>query len=93
AVRNHSFRDYHMPRMADLPRTEVFFADTYDRLGPMGAKSMSESPFNPVPAAMANALADATGHRFRRTPFTRDRIWRQLSQGQGSALDPFKAEP
>ncbi len=79
AVSNPSFRSYHVPRLADLPRTEVFFADTHDRLGPMGAKSMSESPFNPVPAALANALADATGHRFRQTPFTRDRIWRALN--------------
>ena len=79
AVANPSFRSYHMPRMADLPRTEVFFAETHDRLGPMGAKPMSESPFNPVPAALANALANATGHRFRETPFTRDRIWRALN--------------
>ncbi|NPD66011.1 molybdopterin-dependent oxidoreductase [Lichenicola cladoniae] len=83
AVTNPAFRSYHMPRLADLPRTTVFFADTHDRLGPLGAKSMSESPFNPVPAALANALANATGHRFRRTPFTRDRIWRALNPPAG----------
>jgi putative selenate reductase molybdopterin-binding subunit len=82
-VSNASFRNYHMPRLADLPRTEVFFADTHDRLGPLGAKPMSESPFNPVPAALANALADATGVRFRETPFTADRIWRALAAADG----------
>ena len=36
---------------------------------------MSESPFNPVAPAMANALRDATGVRFTDLPFTRDRVW------------------
>ena len=61
---NPGFRDYHLPSFADVPRTEVYFADTSDTLGPMGAKSMSESPYNPVAAALGNALADATGIRF-----------------------------
>ena len=53
------------------------FADTYDGLGPLGAKSMSESPFNPVAPALANAIADATGVRPTVTPFKPDRIWRE----------------
>jgi CO/xanthine dehydrogenase Mo-binding subunit/aerobic-type carbon monoxide dehydrogenase small subunit (CoxS/CutS family) len=81
AVANPAFRSYHVPRLGDLPRTEVFFADTYDRLGPLGAKPMSESPFNPVPAAIANAIFDAAGYRFRQTPFRRDTIWRALNSG------------
>jgi CO/xanthine dehydrogenase Mo-binding subunit len=48
-------------RTADLPMTEVYFADTYDELGPLGAKSMSESPYNPVAPALANAIARACG--------------------------------
>ncbi|MNJ05136.1 putative hypoxanthine oxidase [compost metagenome] len=43
-------------------------------LGPLGAKSMSESPFNPVAPALAAAIRDATGIRLTTTPFTRDRI-------------------
>ena len=63
-VINPTFRNYHMPPFADVPRTEVMFADTFDTVGPLGAKSMSESPYNPVAAAIGNALADATGIRF-----------------------------
>ena len=74
-IANPSFRNYHVPRFADIPRTEVLFADTIDRLGPFGAKSMSESPFNPVGAALANAIADATGHRLRATPFRPDTLF------------------
>src|SRR5205085_5757657 len=32
-VINPTFRDYHLPSFADVPRTEVFFADTSDTLG------------------------------------------------------------
>ncbi|GLZ48557.1 oxidoreductase [Actinomycetospora sp. NBRC 106375] len=68
-------RDYHLPQYADVPRTEVFFADTSDPHGPFGAKSMSESPYNPVAPALANAIRDATGVRPYRLPMTRDRLW------------------
>src|SRR6202048_3749371 len=82
-VVNPTFRDYHLPSFADIPRTEVFFADTTDTLGPMGAKSMSESPYNPVAAALGNALADATGIRFTAVPFKPDRLWPLLQRKFG----------
>jgi CO/xanthine dehydrogenase Mo-binding subunit len=75
SITNTAFRSYHIPAMADLPVTDVMFADTYDALGPSGAKSMSESPFNPVAPALANAIADATGVRLHSTPFLPDRIF------------------
>jgi putative selenate reductase molybdopterin-binding subunit len=82
-VVNPRFRDYHLPSFANIPRTEVFFADTVDSLGPMGAKSMSESPYNPVAAALGNALADATGIRFTTVPFRPDRLWPLLQEKFG----------
>jgi putative selenate reductase molybdopterin-binding subunit len=82
-VVNPKFRDYHLPQFADVPRTEVYFADTSDTIGPMGAKSMSESPYNPVTAALGNALADATGIRFTSTPFKPDRLWPLLKEKFG----------
>ncbi len=82
-VVNPKFRDYHLPQFADVPRTEVFFADTSDAIGPMGAKSMSESPYNPVAAALGNAIADATGIRFTATPFKPDRLFPALHEKFG----------
>jgi CO/xanthine dehydrogenase Mo-binding subunit len=79
-VVNPTLRQYHLPAFADVPRTEVHFVDTDDPLGPFGAKSMSESPFNPVAPAMANALRDATGVRLTDLPFTRDRVWQALQR-------------
>jgi putative selenate reductase molybdopterin-binding subunit len=82
-VVNPKFRDYHLPSFADIPRTEVYFADTRDALGPMGAKSMSESPYNPVAAALGNALANATGIRFTTVPFKPDRLFPLLHEKFG----------
>ncbi|MCV7227201.1 molybdopterin-dependent oxidoreductase [Mycolicibacterium komossense] len=79
AVTTDVLRNYHIPQLADLPVTEVYFADTYDDLGPMGAKSMSESPYNPVAPALANAVKNAVGVRLRRLPMTPARVWRSLT--------------
>ncbi len=85
---NPSFRNNRIPSLADMPATEVYFADTYDTLGPMGMKPMSESPVNPVAPALANALADATGIRFTSLPFTAPRIFGKLL-----AIPPAPTEP
>jgi CO/xanthine dehydrogenase Mo-binding subunit len=81
AVTTRELRNYHIPQLADVPVTEVYFADTHDELGPLGAKSMSESPYNPVAPALANAIARACGARLRRLPMTPARVWRTLQDG------------
>ncbi|MBF4562462.1 molybdopterin-dependent oxidoreductase [Microbacterium sp. VKM Ac-2870] len=73
------FRVYRVPQFGDVPDTEVYFADTADDLGPFGAKSMSESPYNPVAPAIGNAIARAVGARPFVQPFRRDRVWRLTS--------------
>ncbi|MGJ4995271.1 molybdopterin-dependent oxidoreductase [Bradyrhizobium sp. HKCCYLS3077] len=83
-VVNPRFRDYHLPSYADVPRTEVLFAATLDSIGPLGAKSMSESPYNPVAAALGNAIRAATGIRFTAVPFKPDRLFPQLQEKFGN---------
>ncbi|MBT2501220.1 molybdopterin cofactor-binding domain-containing protein [Curtobacterium sp. ISL-83] len=80
-VLTDAFRSYRVPKISDVPRTEVLFADTHDPLGPLGAKSMSEAPYNPVAPAIANAVRDAIGVRPYRLPMTRDRIWALADAG------------
>jgi xanthine dehydrogenase molybdenum-binding subunit len=63
--------DYKMLGIADLPepeRFETFFASTYEPTGPMGAKGIGEAALNPVPAAVAAAIHNATGLWFRKLP-------------------------
>ncbi|CAN5218473.1 molybdopterin-dependent oxidoreductase [soil metagenome] len=78
-VTTRAFRNYHLPQFADVPITEVYFANSFDEFGPLGAKSMSEAPYNPVAPALANAIRDATGARPHELPMSRDRLWRMLS--------------
>ena len=82
---NPAFRNYRIPAYADIPRTEIFFADTHDSIGPLGAKGMGECPINPVAPALANALADATGIRFRDLPFRPDLIYKPIYEKFGAA--------
>jgi putative selenate reductase molybdopterin-binding subunit len=80
AVINATFRNYRIPAFADIPRSEIYFADTCDRYGPLGAKPIGEAPIIPIAAALGNALADATGVRFNSLPFSADRIFAQLAE-------------
>ncbi|MFE2326761.1 molybdopterin-dependent oxidoreductase [Streptomyces sp. NPDC059385] len=81
-VTTAAFRRYRLPQYADVPRTEVHFTETSDSIGPLGAKSMSESPFNPVGPAFANALRDATGVRFTEMPVLRDVVWQRMEDAK-----------
>jgi putative selenate reductase molybdopterin-binding subunit len=88
-VLTKAFRNYHVPQMADVPETEVYFAATHDELGPLGAKSMSEAPYNPVAPALANAIRDALGVRPQELPMSRDRLWRLVTaHEQSRAVSP-----
>jgi CO/xanthine dehydrogenase Mo-binding subunit len=46
--------------------------------GPLGAKGMGEAPVIPSAAAVANAIAAATGLRLRDLPMSRTRVWQAL---------------
>ncbi|GAB19865.1 putative xanthine dehydrogenase [Gordonia effusa NBRC 100432] len=78
-VQTDTLRNYHIPQVADLPETQVCFAQTHDELGPFGAKSMSESPYNPVAPALANAIADAVSARMYQLPMTPARVWAETA--------------
>ncbi len=77
-VVNPALRNYRIPAFADVPRTELFFADTYDTIGPLGAKAQGECAINPIAPALANAIRDATGVRFAHLPLTPDHIFEEL---------------
>jgi len=79
AMVNPALRNYRIPAFADVPPSEVFFADTHDRIGPLGAKAQGECAINPIAPAIANAVANATGVRFAHLPLTPDRIFSELS--------------
>ncbi|MCX7365208.1 MAG: molybdopterin-dependent oxidoreductase [Alphaproteobacteria bacterium] len=75
---NPQLRNCRIPAFADVPHTDVFFAQTVDTIGPLGAKSQGECAINPVAPAVSNAIANATGVRFAHLPFTPDRLFSRL---------------
>ncbi|MEW2583705.1 molybdopterin-dependent oxidoreductase [Streptomyces virginiae] len=82
AMVNPNLRNYRIPTYADVPRTELLLVDSSDSVGPMRAKGMAECCINPVAPALANALHDATGVRFRALPLTPERIYSRLREQQ-----------
>ncbi len=79
AMVNAALRNYRIPAFADVPPTEVYFANTYDTIGPLGAKAQGECAINPVAPAISNAVAHATGVRFAHLPLSPERIFAQLA--------------
>ncbi|MGW2271174.1 molybdopterin-dependent oxidoreductase [Streptomyces yangpuensis] len=77
---NPNLRNYRIPTYADVPRTELLLVDSSDSVGPVRSKGMAECCINPVAPALANALHDATGVRFRALPLTPDRIYSRLNE-------------
>lgn len=82
AVVNPNLRNYRIPVYADIPRTEVLLVGSSDSVGPMRAKGMAECCINPVAPALANAVHDATGVRYRALPLTPERVYGRLSAAQ-----------
>jgi putative selenate reductase molybdopterin-binding subunit len=61
-----------------MPRSQIYFADTYDKVGPLGAKAHGECGTNCVVPAIVNAVADATRVRFISLPLSPERIFDRL---------------
>jgi len=70
--------DYPLPSADFIPKLHVGFADSYEPSGPFGAKGLGEIGLDAIPAAIANAIADAVGVRIHELPITAEKIHRAL---------------
>ncbi|TME57713.1 MAG: xanthine dehydrogenase family protein [Chloroflexi bacterium] len=73
-LRTGSFLDYELPTADQLPDIDVSLIEIPSPVGPLGAKGVGEPPAIPGPAALANALARATGTRVREVPVDRSAL-------------------
>ncbi len=73
-VVNANLTDYKMPTMMDMPRVECILIEKPSVNGPYGAKGVGEPPCIQPPAAIANAIAAATGVRIQTLPITAEKI-------------------
>jgi CO/xanthine dehydrogenase Mo-binding subunit len=74
--------DYALPRASMLPPIETRWLEVPAPEGPFGARGMAEAPVLPAPAAIANAIAAATGVRLRELPMTAPRVWAESRGGR-----------
>ena len=65
---NPSLLDYRKLTAADLPNIETIIVEVPAPAGPFGARGVGEPPIVPAPAAIANAIEDATGVRLTELP-------------------------
>jgi CO/xanthine dehydrogenase FAD-binding subunit len=89
-----NFIDYMIPTAATMPKMHVAFADSYEPSGPYGAKGIGEIGLDAIPAAIANAIADAVGIRITTLPITAEKVHRalhpELYAGEKAAEAPPK---
>ncbi len=75
-LRTGSFLDYELPTADQIPHIDVELIEDPSPVGPLGAKGVGEPPAIPGPAAVASALARATGIRVREVPIDRSKFIR-----------------
>jgi CO/xanthine dehydrogenase Mo-binding subunit len=73
--------DYALPQSDQAPSIETVLVEIPSEHGPFGAKGVGEPPVVGAPAAIANAVADATGRRFTELPITAETVVRALRDG------------
>ena len=78
---------YPIIKFPDVPKIDVLMLPRQDQ-PPLG---VGKSASVPSAAAIANAIFDATGVRFRELPFTPERILAGLGGGQGETPMPLAA--
>ena len=82
---NPSLLDYRKLTAADLPNLETIIVEVPAPAGPFGARGVGEPPIIPAPAAIANAIQNATGARLTELPMSPERIALALVNGSGRA--------
>ena len=77
-ILNPSLAEYKLPTQQDMPPFRVVTVHTDNGPGPFGAKMVGELSTSSLPAAIANAIADASGVRVPALPLTAERVYDAL---------------
>jgi CO/xanthine dehydrogenase Mo-binding subunit len=80
-----SWMDYAVPHITQgALKLETVLVQVPTAHGPFGARGVGEPPVIATAAAVANAIADATGVRLTELPMTPPRVLAALSNGEKS---------
>jgi CO/xanthine dehydrogenase Mo-binding subunit len=73
---NPGLLDYRLPTTVDFPDIASVIVEEPTKNGPYGVKGIGEPPIAPGPAALASAVADATGQWITELPLVPERVYR-----------------
>src|SRR5208337_3254799 len=79
---NAGFLDYRVPVASDVPMIEAVMVEVPNPRHPFGARGVGEVPIVPPMAAVANAIAAATGVRLRDLPMSPPKLRAALDAQQ-----------
>jgi CO/xanthine dehydrogenase Mo-binding subunit len=77
---NAGFLDYRMPVASDLPAIDPVMVEIPNPDHPYGVKGVGEISLVPALAAIANAIADATGKRLYELPMSPPKVLNALGE-------------
>jgi CO/xanthine dehydrogenase Mo-binding subunit len=81
-LENPGFLDYRVPVASDMPMIDTVIVEVPNPRHPFGARGVGEVPIVPPMAAVANAIADATGVRLRDLPMSPPRLLAALDEAK-----------
>jgi CO/xanthine dehydrogenase Mo-binding subunit len=84
-LQNPGFLDYRMPVASDLPMIDTVVVEVPNPGHPYGVRGVGETPIVPPLAAVANAVARATGVRMASLPISPPRLLAALAPADGAA--------
>ena len=73
-LENPGFLDYRIPVCSDVPMIDTVIVEVPNPRHPYGVRGVGETPIVPPMAAIANAVASATGIRFTALPMSPPRV-------------------
>jgi CO/xanthine dehydrogenase Mo-binding subunit len=83
--------EFKIPSAGDVPSLRTVLVRGGRGVAPANVKAIGELPNVPVAAAIANAVAAATGARVRRLPVTAERIYQGLAASRETAPERLAA--
>ena len=84
-LRNTGLLDYRMPTCLDLPELETVIVEVPVPGHPIGSRGVGEVSIVPPPAAVANAIAHATGVRMEVLPMSPPRLLKAMLKKRNGA--------
>jgi len=83
-ILNPNLHDYLLMTIKDIPEIFSGIVESYEPEGPYGAKEVGEGATLPVLAAVAHAIANATGVWIKELPITSEKVLKALKKKKGN---------